>query len=53
MKKIINIELTIETTSDNKDIEKAIEKGLYYGLDIKHVAQPYNVQDIDISITES
>ena len=35
--------VTIDTEKTNEQIFKAIEKGLYWGLDVKNVASPSNV----------
>lgn len=47
----ILIELEIKTTKGKEQINSAIQKGLYYGLDIKHVAEPKNVKITNVIIT--
>lgn len=43
-KKAILIEIEIETEANETLIEKAIEKGIYYGLDIKGISMPKDVK---------
>ena len=46
MKQTINISVTIDTNKTDVEIESAIIKGLYYGLDVKKVAPPKKILDI-------
>jgi len=50
MKRIqIEITIEIETNSEFNEVEKAIKKGVYYGLDIKHICDPKHVYSIDLT----
>ena len=47
-KKIINVIVEIATDKDIEEITSALNKGIYYGLDVKSVAEPKNVKVLQV-----
>ena len=49
MRKIkVLVELELHTDKNSDSIEKAIKKGIYWGLDVTRVAEPKLVHNIDV-----
>lgn len=46
--KEIQITIIIDTNVDFDKIESAIKKGIYYGLDIRGVCAPNNIESIKV-----
>ena len=44
MKKIIIISIDIDTEKNIKQIESALKKGVFYGLDVQRIAPPKKVK---------
>lgn len=49
MKKIINVTIEIETEANDLSILQAIRKGIYWGLDVKMVAEPKKVTAVEFT----
>ena len=43
MEKRIELTVVVNTEHSQENIKAAIRKGLYYGLDVKHIAAPKDV----------
>lgn len=40
----ISVKINVNTSKQEEEVYKAIVKGIYYGLDVKHIASPQNVK---------
>lgn len=52
-KKKILIELSVYTDANEDAIEKALIKGIYYGLDVKGVSAPKDVEEVVVRVYNS
>lgn len=40
----VSIKIKVETSKQKEEVYKAIIKGIYYGLDVKHIASPKQIK---------
>ena len=48
----IKIRVNVSENTKPEAIDRAIEKGLYWGLDVKNIANPQNLEIVSITQTK-
>jgi len=47
---LVEIDVSVNDYVTDKDIHSAIEKGIYYGLDVRRVAAPLDITDVKTKV---